>query len=196
MKRSIIEIGDPLLRQVSKELSAADLALPETQCLIDDMIACMRTAGGVGLAAVQVAEALRICVIEVAGNKRYPYMPDLALRVLVNPQLTPLGSETAVNYEGCLSVPGLRGAVERPLALRVRAWDRFGQVSEIEYFGLAAVIVSHECDHMDGMLFTDRIQDSRSLCTWEMYEAHYRRQEVEKWTQIQSRTQVAERHSS
>ena len=184
------------MRQQSATLSTEALALPETQLLIDNMIETMRAAGGVGLAAVQVSQALRICVIEVAENKRYPFMPDLPMRVLVNPQLTPLGTETAINYEGCLSVPSLRGAVERPLALHVCAWDRFGQLSEIEYFGLAAVIVSHECDHMDGQLFTDRLQDSRSLCTWEMYEIHHRENEQRKWTQIQSRTEVAERRLS
>ncbi len=189
----IIEIGNPILREQSQALSAETLALAETQLFIDQMIASMRAAGGVGLAAVQLARPIRVCVIEVAQNQRYPYMPDLPLRVLVNPQLTALGSETVQNYEGCLSVPGLRGAVERPLALHVRAWDRFGQVSEVDYYGLAAVIVSHECDHMNGTLFTDRLSDPRSLCTWEMYEANYRQKETEKWMQIQSCTRVAER---
>lgn len=196
MALDIIHIGHPVLRQVSKAISVEELLQPETQTFIDDLIATMHHAGGVGIAAVQVARPIRICVIEVDQNPRYPYMPTLPQRILVNPQIELLNDERVLNYDGCLSVPGLRAAVERPLALRVRALDRHGQPFVASYFGLAAVIVSHECDHLDGVLFSDRVEDPNTLCTWEMFETHQRAAEVEKWTRLQQGYPIAERLES
>ena len=192
MVLDIIHIGHPLLRQVSKTLSVEELLQPETQTLIDDLIATMHQAGGVGIAAVQVARPIRICVIEVNQNPRYPYMPRLPQRVLVNPEIEILNDQRVFNYDGCLSVPGLRGAVERPLAIRVRALDRHAEPFVASYYGLAAVIVSHECDHLDGVLFLDRVSDPTSVCTWEMFETHHRQAEVEKWTTLQAQYPIAE----
>ena len=192
MVLDIIHIGHPLLRQVSRALSVEELLQPETQTFIDDLIATMHQAGGVGIAAVQVARPIRICVIEVNQNPRYPYMPRLQQRVLVNPEIEILNDQRVINYDGCLSVPGLRGAVERPLAIQVRAWDRYAQPFVASYFGLAAVIVSHECDHLDGVLFLDQVNDPTTVCTWEMFEAHQRQAEVEKWTALQAQYPIAE----
>lgn len=186
-------IGDPVLREVSRPVSREALDSPELQQFIDELIATMRAAGGAGLAAVQVGRALRICVMEVTDNKRYPYMPDLPLRVLVNPELEIIGEERVINYDGCLSVPQLRGPVERPLHLCLRCQDRHGRDFQAEYKGLAAVIVSHECEHLDGVLFIDRVADPRALCSWENFRHYREQQEVEKWLQLQSLCEPAER---
>ncbi len=193
MSLNIIHIGDPLLREVSRPLTQEELASPETQTFIDELIDCMRTAGGVGIAAIQVGRPIQICIIEVAADKRYPYMPDLPLQVLVNPKLTELDERRVINYDGCLSVPGLRAAVERPLALRVQCWDRLGEQLDMDYLGLAAVIVSHECDHLQGVLFPERVTDPKTFCTWEMYDRELRASETEKWQQLQSQFPIAAR---
>src|SRR5689334_11166395 len=111
--RKIATLGNPILRQVSRHLTLDELASPATQRLIDDLIETMRDASGAGLAAPQIYEPLAICALEVDNNPRYPYKPKIPLTVLVNPVLTPTTTETFDNYEGCLSVPNLRGLVPR-----------------------------------------------------------------------------------
>ena len=110
---SIAQVGHPVLREPTAELSTETLQSPEMQQFIDDLIATMRAANGAGLAANQVYQSLRICAIEVRDNPRYPYRPNIPLTVLVNPVLTPVGDAMFENYEGCLSVPNLRGKVQR-----------------------------------------------------------------------------------
>ena len=124
--RKIAQLGHPVLRQRAREVDRDELASAATQRFIDDLIETMRDASGAGLAAIQVYEPVRICAIEVGDNPRYPYKPRIPLTVLVNPVLTPVGDERFDNYEGCLSVPNLRGVVSRATHLHVRAWDRDG----------------------------------------------------------------------
>ncbi len=170
----IARIGEPVLREPAHPVTAERLATPDVQRLIDDMIETMRAARGAGIAAPQVFEPLRITVIEVrAPNPRYPYKPPIPLTVLVDPVLEPLTEETFENYEGCLSVPDLRGLVRRHVGVRVRALDRHGRPFEREVWGLSAGTYQHECDHLDGFLFIDRVEDTRSLCTWEAFAAHH-----------------------
>jgi peptide deformylase len=170
----IVAVGDPVLRERAREVSAEELRSPEVQQLIDDMIDTMRAAGGAGLAANQVGALLRIFVVEVAGNPRYPYKPPVPLTVAVNPQLEPLGDETAVINEGCLSVPDLRGEVDRHMRVRVRRLDRDGTAHEEVRAGLTAGTFQHELDHLDGVLFLDRVRDPRTFTTWEQFERHHR----------------------
>src|SRR5712691_11315096 len=125
--RKIAQIGHPVLRQVAREVTRAELTAPAMQALVDDMIETMHDADGAGLAAIQVYEPVRIAVIEVRNNPRYPYKPPIPLTVLVNPVLTPVDDEQFDNYEGCLSVPNLRGMVKRHVHVRVVAWDRHGK---------------------------------------------------------------------
>ena len=125
--RKIAQIGHPVLRQLAREVTREELAAPPMQGFIDDLVETMRDADGAGLAAIQVYEPVRICAIEVRNNPRYPYKPPIPLTVLVNPILTPVDDEQFDNYEGCLSVPNLRGMVPRFTRVRVRAWDRHGQ---------------------------------------------------------------------
>jgi peptide deformylase len=180
MVRKIATIGNPILRQVARPVTREELALPETQRFIDDLVETMFDANGAGIAANQVHEPIRICVICVKDNPRYPYFPDVPLIILVNPEIEPRTDETFLNYEGCLSVPNMRGEVHRRTVIRVRAWDRLGKSIDQEVKGLAAGTFQHEIDHLDGKLFVDQLADSRSLCTWADYERFHRDAFVER----------------
>lgn len=166
----IATVGNPILREPARELSPEELASPTMQAFLDDLIDTMRDANGAGIAAPQVYRPLAACVIEVKNNPRYPYKPNIPLTVLINPQLTPIGDETFLNYEGCLSVPNLRGEVRRSARVRVRALDRHGRPLEFEAAGLAAGTYQHEVDHLRATLFLDRVEDPRSLATWADFE--------------------------
>jgi peptide deformylase len=168
--RKIATIGHPVLRERAREVGREELAGAAMQRLIDDMIETMRDARGAGIAATQVHEPVRVCVIEVADNPRYPYKPNWPLTVLVNPVVLPTTDETFLNYEGCLSVPNLRGEAPRFTRVRVEAWDRHGAAVEFAVAGLTAGTFQHEVDHLDGTLFVDRVVDTRSLCTWTDFE--------------------------
>jgi peptide deformylase len=171
--RKIATIGHPVLRKTARPLTREELASPETQRFIDDMVETMVDANGAGIAANQVYEPVQVCVIWVKDNPRYPYKPNVPLTILVNPMVEPLTDDTFVNYEGCLSVPNLRGEVKRATKVRVRAWDREGGPIDREVNGLTAGTFQHEVDHLNGMLFVDRVFDTRSLCTWEQFERNH-----------------------
>lgn len=170
----ILLLGEPLLRTRSREVTLEELAAPATQSFIDDLVETMRHANGAGLAAPQVGNAVRIVAIEVGDNPRYPYKPRIPLTVLVNPVLEPLEGELFANYEGCLSVPNLRGVVDRHTRLRLKALDRHGAPVDRVVEGLSAGTFQHECDHLDGVLFLDRVSDPRTLSTWDAFEKHHR----------------------
>jgi peptide deformylase len=173
--REIVTLGDAVLRERAREVSAEELASVELQELVDDMIETMRAASGAGLAAPQVGESLRIAVIEVAGvNERYPYKPEIPLTVIVNPVVDPLDDERFAVNEGCLSVPGVRGVVPRHVNVRVRYLDRDGAEHEVVRRGLTAGTFQHEVDHLDGVLFLDRVVDLATLTSWEEFEREHR----------------------
>lgn len=171
--RKIAQIGHPVLRQQAREVTREELATPAMQSFIDDLIETMHDANGAGLAAIQVYEPIRIAVIEVKNNPRYPYKPPIPLTVLVNPVLTPVDDERFDNYEGCLSVPNLRGVVARAVNLHVRAWDRHGGAIDEVVHGLKAATYQHEVDHLDGKLFLDRVTDPMTLSTWTEFERYH-----------------------
>jgi peptide deformylase len=173
-------MGHPVLRRRAEEVPPAEIGSTRIQQLVDDMIDTMRDADGAGIAAPQVHEPVRISVIEVAGNPRYPDFPGISLTILVNPVIEPwvatagaeLADEDAVElYEGCLSVAGIRGRVRRPRKVRVRALDRQGQPLDFVWEGVPAAIVQHETDHLDGVLFVDRA-DPRTLTFMKEYERY------------------------
>jgi peptide deformylase len=169
----IREMGDPVLRQVARAVTPEELAAAEVQGLIDDMIETMRDADGAGLAAPQVGVPLRIAVIEVRpGNPRYPYKPPIPLTVIVNPELAPLDDATFATNEGCLSMPNVRGDLKRYENVGVRYLDRDGEPHEETRRGLTAGTFQHEVDHLDGILFVDRMADLSSLSTWAEFERH------------------------
>lgn len=178
--RKIAQIGHPVLRQKARTLTCGELATPEMQRFIDDLIETMRDANGAGLAANQIYEPVAICAIEVKDNPRYPYKPNIPLTILVNPEIEALTEERFSNYEGCLSVPNLRGVVERVVRIRLRALNRHGEPMEREISGLSAGTFQHEVDHLNGSLFVDRVADPKTLCTWAEFDRYYRDAFVER----------------
>jgi peptide deformylase len=177
----VVTVGDPVLRERARELTAAELSAPATQRLIDDLIDTMRDHAGAGLAANQIGLPVRVAVIEVQpGNPRYPYKPPIPLTVIVNPEFEPVAEETVAINEGCLSVPDLRGDVERFVEIRVRYLDREGEPHEEIRRGLTAGTFQHEIDHLGGILFLDRVSDPRTFTTWGSFERFHRRAFVER----------------
>lgn len=181
--RKIAQMGDPVLRRRAEEVPPAEIASARIQSLIDDMIETMRDADGAGIAAPQVNESLRISVIEVTRNPRYPDFPGIPLTVLVNPLIEPLvgtaplaDRDSIVMYEGCLSVNGIRGRVRRPRKVRVRGLDREGRALDFTWEGVPAAVVQHETDHLDGVLFVDRAEP-RSLTFLREYERYVPREQ-------------------
>jgi peptide deformylase len=187
-RREIVEIGHPVLRERAREVTPEQLHSGDVQRLIDDMIETMRAANGAGLAANQVAETVRIAVVEVRpGNPRYPYKPPIPLTVIVNPLIEPLDPELAQINEGCLSVPDLRGEVPRHVTIRLRYLDRDGAEHEEVKRGLTAGTFQHELDHLDGTLFVDRVTDPRTLTTWEQFQRFHRDAFVERARELVER---------
>jgi peptide deformylase len=180
-RREIVEIGHPVLRERARELAPDELRSDEVQRLIDDMIETMRAAEGAGLAANQVGETARVAVVEVRpGNPRYPYKPPVPLTVIVNPVIEPLDDELEWINEGCLSVPNLRGEVPRHVNVRVRYLDRDGVEHDEVRRGLTAGTFQHELDHLDGVLFVDRVADPSTLSTWEQFERFHKDEFVKR----------------
>jgi peptide deformylase len=185
--REIVTIGDPVLRKRARELTPEELASPEIQMLIDDLIETRRAANGAGLAANQVGETVRVAIAEVEpGNPRYPYKPPIPLTVMVNPTIEPVGDDMVEINEGCLSVPDLRGNLLRHVEIRVRYLDRDGDAHDEVKRGLTAGTFQHEVDHLDGILFVDRA-DPRSLSTWEHFDRYERDAFVERITEFVER---------
>ncbi len=178
--RKIATIGHPVLREVAREVSVDELASPAMQAFIDDLVETMHHANGAGLAANQVYEPVRICAVHIKDNPRYPYKPNFPLTVLVNPVLTFTTEDTFLNYEGCLSVPNLRGEVRRRAGVRVQGLDRTGKAVDFTIGGLTAGTFQHEVDHLDGKVFLDRVEDTKSLATWAEFDEHHKPAFVER----------------
>jgi peptide deformylase len=185
--REIVTVGHPVLRERALEITPERLASPETQAFIDDLIDTMRHANGAGLAANQVGVPIQIAAIEVGDNPRYPYKPRIPLTVVVNPIIEPLDDETVEINEGCLSVPNLRGTVSRFVNVRVRYLDRNGVAHDEVKRGLTAGTFQHECDHLNGTLFLDRVTDPTTFTTWEQFERFHRAAFVERITAFVAR---------
>ncbi len=164
--RQIAQLGRPVLRDpVSPVASPRDPAL---QALIDDMIATVADANGVGIAAPQVYESLALFIVAPRPGPRYPHAPTMEPTAMINPELLWASSETETGWEGCLSIPGIRGPVQRHTRIRVRYVTRTGEIREEEYEGFLARIFQHEFDHINGVVFIDRV-DSRELVTEKEY---------------------------
>jgi len=155
--REILRMGDPRLLQAS--LPVREFHTPELDQLITDMFETMRAADGAGLAAPQIGVLLRVVIFGFEGNERYPDAPPIPPTVLINPTLEPLTEVLEDGWEGCLSVPGMRGVVPRVLRLRYSGFDAQGQAFSREVEGFHARVVQHECDHLDGILYPMRIRD-------------------------------------
>ena len=156
----VLRMGHPLLRQVASPVQRFDATLA---ALVGDMDETMRSLHGAGIAAPQIGVSLRVVIFELQENPRYPHVSPIPYTVLVNPQLTPLGSEQEEGWEGCLSVPGMRGLVPRFRHLRYRGFDLHGEPIDRTVEGFHARVVQHEVDHLDGILYPQRVQDLRNF---------------------------------
>jgi peptide deformylase len=163
----VARMGHPVLRQVARKVEPAEVKTPEFQKLVDDMIETMREYEGIGLAAPQVHASVRLALIGIEEGRG----DDRSIRVLpvINPEITPVGKTSAEDWEGCLSLPKLRGRVTRPDRIQVRALDRRGNRIEVDLNGYAARVAQHEIDHLDGVLFIDRMKSFETLCFLEEY---------------------------
>jgi peptide deformylase len=159
--REILKMGDPRLLRVAQPVREFDT--PGLQALIDDMFDTMHAANGAGLAAPQIGVDLQLVIFGFAHNVRYPEAPEVPRTVLINPLIVPLSDELEVGWEGCLSVPGLRGKVPRWARIRYSGVDPQGQAIEREADGFHARVVQHECDHLIGRLYPTRMTDLTQL---------------------------------
>jgi peptide deformylase len=153
----ILRLGSPLLRQIAAPVTQFDT--PSLHALVNDMLDTMRANNGAGLAAIQVGVLQRVVVFELECNPRYPDAEPVPLTVLVNPEVEFLGDEREAGWEGCLSVPGMRGLVPRYRRLRYRGFDALGRPIDRTVSDFHARVVQHECDHLDGILYPQRIED-------------------------------------
>jgi peptide deformylase len=155
--RNVLKMGHPLLRQVAAPVEVFDVA--QMHALLTDMEDTMRALSGAGIAAPQIGESVRVVIFEMRENPRYPHVAPIPFTVLINPVLEPLDQEMEDGWEGCLSVPGLRGVVPRYRRLHYSGLDAQGQPFERTVEGFHARVVQHEVDHLDGILFPQRIRD-------------------------------------
>lgn len=169
----VARLGHPVLREKSLPVAMEEIRSPEIQRLIDDMVETMREYNGAGLAAPQVHVLKQICVIEVNGNPRYPDAPTIPLTVLINPLWTPLTEEMEEGWEGCLSVPDMRGMVPRYTAARIEAYDRDGLRVEGEAKEFFARVIQHETDHLHGVVYLDRMRDLSTLTHLAEWNKHW-----------------------
>lgn len=154
--RPVLLLGDPRLREVARPVD--DPTAAAISALINDLRDTMAAREGAGLAAPQIGVPLRVVIVGNNGpNRRYPQAPPLVQTVLINPRLTPIGPERGAAEEGCLSVPGRRAAVERWQRIHCAYLDPQGRLRQIEAEGFHARVIQHECDHLDGILFPDRL---------------------------------------
>jgi peptide deformylase len=159
----VTRLGHPVLRKLTEHVSPSELRSPAMQHFIDNMIETMKEYDGVGLAADQVHESKQIAVLEVADNPRYPQKPKVPLTVLVNPKVTPLSDEVEEDWEGCLSIPDLRGKVPRYKSIHVVAMDRGGNELDFIATDFHARVIQHEFDHLNGKVYLDRMRDFSTL---------------------------------
>ncbi len=165
-------MGHPTLRRPARTLHPTEIGSQEIRRLIDDMRDTLRDAGGIGLAAPQIDESVRLAIIEIPGGpSRYGNLEPMPLTVFVNPTVEVLDRATAGCWEGCLSVPGLRGFVERPQHVLVTFQSLGGEPVALELSGFQATVAQHELDHLDGKLFVDRMADTTKL----VFEDEYKR---------------------
>lgn len=157
--KPVLKMGEPILLEVAKPVDRFDT--PELHALIQDMQDTMESLNGAGLAAPQIGVSLQVVIFGFEKNQRYPDADEIPFTVLLNPQLTPLSDEQEDGWEGCLSVPGMRGMVPRYANLRYQGVDQYGTAIERTVSGFHARVVQHECDHLQGILYPMRIRDFR-----------------------------------
>ena len=172
-------MGNPVLRLVAAEVSRAELKTDQFRQLLLDMNESMKHYGGIGIAAPQIGVSQQVALIELEGTNRYGELIDLPLTTFINPKLELMTQDLQGFWEGCLSVPGLRGFVERPKKLKVSFMDETGATCEIIAEGFLATVIQHELDHLFGVLYVDRIRDPKLLSYQEEFETFIQSDEPE-----------------
>ena len=185
---NIAQIGHPILRNKTKDIPINEIKSENTQKVIEKMIKTMRMHNGAGLAANQIYEPIRICIIEVLDNPRYKHLNTIPLKVLINPKVI-IKKDTATfnSYEGCLSVPNLRGKVKRYNTINVTYYNMDAKKITEDIKGLESIVYQHEIDHLHGFLFTDKVEDNSTLVTYENYQKYYEeeyKRELENFNSI------------
>jgi len=164
--REIAQLGQPILREKAKAVEQID---DQVQRLIDDLFATSEAANGAGIAAPQIFESLRVFILSIKPTPRYPNAPLLPPTAVINPEILWRSGNIEKDWEGCLSVPGLRGQVPRPNAIKVRYMDRHGETIEKDFEGFAARVFLHEHDHLEGLTWLDHVEDNREIVTEQEY---------------------------
>ncbi|MFQ5846101.1 MAG: peptide deformylase [Candidatus Methylomirabilales bacterium] len=169
----IAQMGNPVLRRRAEPVPVQSIKSPILQKFIEDMIETMREYNGIGLAAPQVHESLQVLVIEAQENPRYPQAPNIPLTILINPRVEPVSDEVEEDWEGCLSIPDIRGKVPRHREVRVRAYDRGGKELDFSTKDFFARVIQHEHDHLQGILFPDRMPKLDTLTFMPEYHRYW-----------------------
>lgn len=159
MIKPVLRMGDPILFKLAEPVTQFDTA--QLHALLQDMDDTMRSKNGAGIAAPQIGVSLQVVIFGVGANPRYPDAEDVPYTVLINPVLEPIGAQMEEGWEGCLSVPGMRGVVPRHSQLHYRGFDQFGNVIDRTASGFHARVVQHETDHLSGILYPMRVRDLR-----------------------------------
>ena len=185
---NIAQIGHPILRNKTKDIPIDEIKSENTQKIIEKMIKTMRKHNGAGLAANQIYEPISICIVEVLDNPRYNHLNTIPLKVLINPKvIIKKDSATFNSYEGCLSVPNLRGKVKRYNTINVTYYNMDAKKITEDIKGLESIVYQHEIDHLHGFLFTDKVEDNSTLVTYENYQKYYEeeyKKELENFNSI------------
>jgi len=162
----IAQLGHPVLRQIAEPVAEID---DSVQQLIDDLFATSDEANGAGIAAPQIYVSSRVFILSIKPTPRYPNAPEIAPTAVINPEILWVSEDTEKDWEGCLSVPGIRGKVPRPTEIRVRYTSRDGETMEREFSGFAARVFLHENDHLDGLTWLDHVEDNRDIVSEREY---------------------------
>ena len=171
----IAQLGAPVIRERAAEVT--DIQDPQHQAFIDDLFATVAEENGMGIAAPQVSTSKRIIILSPKPNVRYPYAPSMEPTAMINPEMIWSSSEMHKDWEGCLTIPGIRGLVPRHRTIQVRYQTREGVQMETEYDGFLARVFQHEVDHLDGVVFLDRVETAHDLVTeqeWQKIIAQHR----------------------
>lgn len=177
MIRPICRMGNPILRKITREVPKNILKTKEFGQVLEDLLDSMKHYGGIGIAAPQIGIDYQLALIELEGINRYGEEFNLPLTVFINPRIEYLTTETQGFWEGCLSVPGLRGYVERPEKVKVNYLDREGKEQELVAAGFLATVLQHELDHLNGILYIDKIKDSKHLSYQEEFDEFIKKTE-------------------
>jgi peptide deformylase len=164
----IIQLGDPILRQ--KATLVENVSDERIQKLIDDLTTTVAQANGVGIAAPQVAESCRLFIVASRPNPRYPNAPEMDPTAMINPKIIAHSTEIVKGWEGCLSIPGIRGLVPRFQAIEVEYTDRNGKLQKQDFTDFVARIFQHEYDHLDGIVFLDKLESTLDIVTEQIYQ--------------------------